>query len=170
MQNQQQPIYRILNDKKREEIVNLMTLGFSRRKAAQFIGCAPSSITRAVQRDPEFAAKVAEAEQNLEILALRNIPAARKQERHRRASPWVLEHRNPDDFAARPPHVITSDQVTQLLTQFAEVLLCELPPEQWQYVTTTLDEFIHATQQEIRDSQPRSPLKKGDWLRTGRRK
>jgi hypothetical protein len=47
-QNREQPIHRILDDKKRSEIVSLLNLGFSRRKAAQYVGCAPSS--QATQR------------------------------------------------------------------------------------------------------------------------
>jgi IS30 family transposase len=74
--NQSQPIHHHLDDKKRADILSLLTLGCSRRKAAQCVGCAPSTITRLIQRDPEFAAKAARAEQNIETLALANIRAA----------------------------------------------------------------------------------------------
>jgi hypothetical protein len=67
--DQPQPVSRsaadrvALDEVKRRQIVRLVALGNSRRTAARVVGCAPSTITRAAARDPQFAAELAHAEE-----------------------------------------------------------------------------------------------------------
>ncbi len=53
----------ILDDAKRRMVIALVTQGSSRRVAGRYVGCAGTTITRTAQRDPEFAAQLARAEQ-----------------------------------------------------------------------------------------------------------
>ena len=48
----------ILTAEKRRTILAMLANGSSRRIAAQYADCSPSTIYRAVERDPEFAAAV----------------------------------------------------------------------------------------------------------------
>ena len=57
----------MLDDSKRQTILALLSNGSRRRIAARFVRCAPSTITRTADRDPEFAEQLARAEQNLEL-------------------------------------------------------------------------------------------------------
>jgi hypothetical protein len=131
-----------LDDAKRQRIIALITRGSSRRVAARYVGCAPSTITRAAQRDPAFVAQLAKAEQSAEISLLRRIQAAAKKERHWRAAAWLLERRNPEDFMARPPRLFTGLQVVAIFTQVAELLRGELPEDNCRRAIHKLDQLI----------------------------
>ncbi|NUQ63312.1 MAG: hypothetical protein HUU20_12605 [Pirellulales bacterium] len=84
----------------RRLVIALVTNGSSRRTAARYVGCAPSTITRAAQRDPEFAAELVRAETTVEIQSLQAIRNAAKSDRYWRAAAWLLERKNP---GFRPP-------------------------------------------------------------------
>ena len=141
----------VLDAQKRTQLIGLLTLGCSRRKAAQYVGCAPSTITRTALRDPEFGSQVATAEQNIEIIALSNIRAACKQERYWRASAWLLERRDPDNYGPRPAGILTPDRISQLFTEFTEVILREVPRELWSRITDAVDKFVKAQQPDPKD-------------------
>ena len=51
----------VLDEKKRAKIIALVANGSSRRMAARYVACAPSTITRTAMRDPDFAAQLAAA-------------------------------------------------------------------------------------------------------------
>jgi hypothetical protein len=67
-----------LDPEKRWKVIALLTNGCSRRSAAKFVGCAPSTITRIALREPDFADQIAVAEQSAEIDAIRAVRAAAK--------------------------------------------------------------------------------------------
>ena len=83
----------VLDETKRRMIIALLMNGSSRRMAAGFVGCAPSTITRTAARDPEFAAQLARAEGNAETEALSLIRKAAHKERYWQAAAWLLERR-----------------------------------------------------------------------------
>jgi hypothetical protein len=85
----------VLDETKRRMIIALLMNGSSRRMAAGFVGCAPSTITRTAARDAEFAAQLARAEGNAETEALSLIRKAAHKERYWRAAAWLLERKNP---------------------------------------------------------------------------
>lgn len=115
----------VLDAAKRARILALVANGSSRRVAARFVGCAPSTITRTAARDPQFGADLARAEEQVEVEALRAVRAAAKNERYWRAAAWLLERRNPEDYAQ---HIPGRYNVPQVLVMFAQVLAC-LGPE-----------------------------------------
>ncbi len=89
----------VLDEDKRRTVIAMVANGSSRRMAAAYIGCAPSTITRTAARDPEFAAQLGRAECNVETEALALIRKAARNECHWRAAAWILERKNPIDFA-----------------------------------------------------------------------
>jgi hypothetical protein len=52
---------RALNQSKQQMAALLLSLGLSRKAAAQFIGCAPCTLRREALRDPEFGERLREA-------------------------------------------------------------------------------------------------------------
>ena len=114
----------VLDQIKKSEILGV---GCSRRTAAKYVGCAVSTIQNTATRDHEFAKDLYRAEQNAELGFMRNIQSAAKKTQYWRAAAWALERINPRDFAQRKPNTITVEQVRQLLTQFAEIVIEEVP-------------------------------------------
>jgi len=117
----------VLDEIKKREILALVTVGCSRRTAARYVGCSPQTIQRTADRQREFAEQLRKAESKVEIGYLKNIQAAAKKEQYWRAAAWALERRNPEDFAARRPEVITIDQIKTLIAQFAQIIVAEVP-------------------------------------------
>jgi len=117
----------VLDDAKRREILAILSVGCSRRSAAQYVGCSPKTIQNTAERDPEFAQRLQHAGQASEIEFLRSIKKAAKKEQYWRAAAWALERLNPEDFAKRPVGTLTLEQVRVLLIQLAEIVLQEVP-------------------------------------------
>jgi hypothetical protein len=116
-----------LDAAKRDLIVTLVRLGGSRRMAAREVGCAASTITRIAARDPQFAARLDEAESKSDRKALEIINRAQDQEKYWRAAAWVLERRNPEEYGRRTPHTYTADQVMRLVSRIVGTLLPAVP-------------------------------------------
>ncbi len=116
----------ILDATKRQRIIALVANGSSRRKAAKFVGCSPSTITRTAARDPQFAEDLARAEENIEIHMLRALKSAATTDRYWRAAAWLLERTNPEDFGARRPDLYTAAQVLELFAKLLASLHDEL--------------------------------------------
>jgi hypothetical protein len=117
----------VLDNIKRATIVALVRLGGSRRMAAREVGCNPATITRTAGRDPHFAERLAHAESLADRKALENISRAQDQEKYWRAAAWVLERRNPEEFARRTPHTFTAEQVMEVIARLIRVLLPAVP-------------------------------------------
>lgn len=111
-----------LTEAKRRKILMLVANGSSRRMAARWVGCAPSTITRTALRDPEFGRQLALAESRVEIEALRAIRAAAQQGRYWHAAAWLLERRNPRDFGRQSPKTLPAQEAAPMLTQIVESL------------------------------------------------
>ena len=47
--------------------------------------------------------------------------------RHWRASAWLLERKDPQEFAPRGPDIITGQQLHELLTQIVRILVEAIP-------------------------------------------
>ena len=117
----------VLDDIKKREIAALLAVGCSRQTAARYVGCAATTIHKTAERDEDFAAKLRQAYCNAEIGLLQNIRNAAKKEQYWRAAAWTLERRYPEKYARRGPDVITVDQISHLLSQFADIIVAEVP-------------------------------------------
>lgn len=122
----------MLTEVKRREICAILAVGCSRTAAALYVGCHPNTIRKTAQREPEFAAAIEQAESQHEIKHLTHINAAAKEGRYWRAAAWALERTYPDRYSRRRPHTITVDQISQVLAQFAGVILEEVTDEELQ--------------------------------------
>ena len=116
-----------LDEGKKREILAILTMGCSRRAAAKYVGCAPSTIVRTAQRDPVFAAQLERAESKAEIGYMKNIQKAAGHEQHWRAAAWALERKYPDQYAPRSPDAIPRDEVVATLTQLVDLIMQEVP-------------------------------------------
>jgi hypothetical protein len=117
----------VLDETRQREILAILPVGCSRRTAARYVGCAVSTIQNTADRDPSFAEKLRQAEYQHEFAYLRNIQQAAKKPQYWRAAAWVLERVVPEKYARRGPDVITIDQIKQVLAQFAEIIVAEVP-------------------------------------------
>jgi len=117
----------VLDQSKRGSIIALIANGSSRRVAARFVGCAPATITRMAARDPEFAEQLAHAEHKAEIKLLRSVQIAANDQKYWRAAAWLLERRNPEDFAARGARLFTAQQVSDMFTRLLVEQLKQFP-------------------------------------------
>jgi len=117
----------VLDEIKKREILAILTVGCSRRVAAAYVGCSPSTIRSTAQRDSRFAEQLRHADHQAELGYLSTIQKAGSQERYWRAAAWALERKNPEDFAPRHPDIVTLDQIAQLMTDFARLIEEEIP-------------------------------------------
>jgi IS30 family transposase len=118
---------RSLDEFRKREILAILSVGCSRRTAARYVGCSPSTIRRTAERDPAFAESLHKAETKAQILFMKNIAAAAQKEQYWRAAAWALERLNPEDYAARSPNSVTLEQIRTLVSEFARIIVEEVP-------------------------------------------
>jgi hypothetical protein len=121
----------VLDSKKKDLICVILKLGGTRRIAAQYAGCAPSTIRRTADRDAEFCAALRKAESQHEVSYLQRINAAAKQERYWKAAAWALERIHPERYALPRPVNYTPQQVCEILERFMEIVMQEVPVEEF---------------------------------------
>jgi len=119
----------VLDEGKRREICAILAVGCSRETAAKYVGCHRTTITKTAQRDDDFALALAQAESKYEILHLSHINKAATEGRYWRAAAWALERKYPDRYGQSHGQLFSIEQVTQVLSQFADVLLEEVPED-----------------------------------------
>ena len=93
----------VLDEAKRKRIIALLANGSSRRIAAHYVGCAQSTITRTATPRSPIRGGVGPGRTHAEIEALHNLRKAARNERYWQAAAWLLERRNPEDFASGNP-------------------------------------------------------------------
>ena len=121
----------VLDEGKQREIAAILSLGCSQAAAARYVGCAGSTIQRTAEREPAFAERLDRAKSNAEVGLVRNIRDAANKSQYWRAAAWALERFFPDDYSQRHPRVITAPQLAAVLTQFAEILIRQVPVERY---------------------------------------
>jgi hypothetical protein len=78
---------------RKAEIEHYMRAGLSLRQAASFVGCHHTTITKAAQRDEEFAEKLQRAEEMGDALPLVRVIRASRQSW--RAAAWLVKNHQP---------------------------------------------------------------------------
>jgi hypothetical protein len=133
----------VLDQAKRRDILAIVTVGGSRRTAAQYVDCAPSTIRNTADRDPDFAAKLAHAENAAELMHLRNINTAAKEPCYWRASAWSLERLRPESYGHRDPASVSPEQIVELLQQVAAMIVAEVPIDKYRKaIVEKLEEML----------------------------
>jgi hypothetical protein len=117
----------VLDETKKAAVLGMIAAGCSRRVAAAFVGCSPATVRRAAQRDPEFAERLRNVSCVPEVGYLKNIKAAAEKPQYWRAAAWALERLNPEDFGRRIPEMASVEEIRDLLTRLAELLVGEIP-------------------------------------------
>ena len=121
----------VLDQYKKGQILAIISMGHSRRTAARYVGCAPSTITNTAERNAAFAKSLRQAEQKSEIDNMKNIQEAAKKAQYWRAAAWILERRNPEDFAPKNPNALTIDDLRRLLAEFVQIIMEEVTVERY---------------------------------------
>jgi HEPN domain-containing protein len=121
----------VLTTEKRGQILAILSVGCSQSTAAQYVGCAVSTIQRTADRDPEFAKSLCQAKCNAELGLVKNIRNAAKKEQYWRAAAWALERGFPEKYAPRSPDVITAEQLAEILGQLADRIVEHVPNPQY---------------------------------------
>ncbi|HEX3870407.1 MAG TPA: hypothetical protein VHV77_08225 [Pirellulales bacterium] len=114
----------------RRQFCALVSVGCSMRRAAKYVGVRHGTIRYNVLNDRQFAAMVRQAEMNREVAHIQNVRAAGA--RSWRASAWMLERLNPDDFRIRPPETVTVADVKSFLEGIGQVIATVIPTRELQ--------------------------------------
>ena len=119
----------VLNDELKRRICAVVAVGGSRRLAARYVGCAPSTITYAAQHDPEFAAELIRAAGQHEMSTLSQVQSAAREHRYWRAAAWVLERLYPARYGQRRVDMAPLKAVARLIDGLAAVVMEEVRDE-----------------------------------------
>ena len=128
--------------RKRTKICGLLSLGYSRSMAAEYVGCDPSTITRTAKRDERFREQLAAAQSEADIDALKLIRHTADQERYWRAAAWILERRNPDEYGRRAPNTFSGEQVMQILDRVLQAVMPAVAAEKRAEVMCEFEEEL----------------------------
>jgi hypothetical protein len=109
-----------LDDDKRSTICSLVASGVSLRQAANYIGCAPISIRREMQRNAEFRANLAKARSEARMHPLETLRQAAKTS-WRAALAW-MDRLDPVQFADPTESIVTKREANR----FVDVLLASI--------------------------------------------
>ncbi len=134
----------VLDDRKRAQIVAIISVGCSQTVAALFVGCSPATIQNTAERDPTFAEELGRAKSNAELALVKNIRKAAKKEQYWRAAAWALERGFPERYARRGPDVITVEQIGVLLAKFSEIIAAEVPERYRKKIVKKMDAVARA--------------------------
>jgi len=119
-----------LTPQERNEIVALLSAGYSRTTAAKYIHRAPATVQRDIAENPEFAEAVAKAEEASEIFYLSCIRRAALKEQYWRAAAWVLECRLPNRYGPQKAESLTAEQVQKFLEACVQIIAEEVSDEE----------------------------------------
>ena len=129
----------ILTEEKKQVIYAIMTIGASQRSAADYVHCAPSTISNTAARDPVFAEGLRAARATCETECLRNIFHAGP--RSWRASAWLLERIMPGRYEKITLRRPSAKRVAEFWDTCQDRVLQDIPPELHDKIRTTLSEL-----------------------------
>jgi hypothetical protein len=117
----------VLDEMKQREILAILSMGCSRRTAARYVNCAPSTIQYTAEHNAKFAEKLARAQSQAVVTHMKNINTAAKKAQYWRAAAWALERLNPEEYASPHPELITAEQMSRLMAYFSQIVMEEVP-------------------------------------------
>jgi hypothetical protein len=115
----------VLDEVKRGQIIALASSGFSRRSIARYVGCAAATIENTAERLPDFAEQLGEAERKFVQTHSDNI--ARHAANSWRASAWLMQHLQPEEFARLSTKAPTPAQNASQFAVWSRELLAAVP-------------------------------------------
>jgi hypothetical protein len=115
---------RVLNDRKRAVICDLIAMGSGLRQAAEYVGCSVNTVRREAERDPNFREEIRCSLANAELNPLRAMQRAIRT--HWRAAAWFLERAFPDRFARPEAGAFAARELRQLLNEVMKVIHTEI--------------------------------------------
>lgn len=140
-----------LDEAKRREICAILAVGGSWATAAQYVGCALTTIRRTAGRDPQFAADLKKASSQCEVAHLHHIQTAAREHKQWRASAWALERLHPDRYGRRKPRTAPIEHVALMVGELSEYVLQELPTsDERDRVLRKLDQLTRQLRDKIR--------------------
>jgi len=87
----------VLTEPKRKEILAILAYGGSRNDAADYVGCAKSTLSQTIARDAAFYEQIKRAEAGGKVRHLKHVAEADAWQ----ASAWFLERKYPEEFGRR---------------------------------------------------------------------
>lgn len=114
---------RFFDERTRKSLIAMLSLGMSRRAAADSLGCHVATIYNEAARDRKFYDALLEAEAGFEIRHRKRIEDASKEIAYWRASAWAISQRQ-KSCATR---AATREEIDRILAEFAKVLANEVP-------------------------------------------
>ena len=100
---------RVLDDKKRSEVITLLGVGLGLQEAARYVGCSVDTLRREMQRNEEFGNEVRTADVRAQVGAIRSLREAAST--HWRAAAWYLERTNPRRFSRASLRTFRPDEI-----------------------------------------------------------
>jgi hypothetical protein len=113
---------RFFDERTRQTVIAMLSLGMTRRDAAHCVGCNVATLYNEAARDRGFRDALAGAESGFEIRHRNRIDEASKSPAGWRASAWAIVQKQ-KSLASR---AVTQEQIDQILVAFAEILAAEI--------------------------------------------
>ena len=133
-----------LDEKKRGQILAVLTLGLSRESAAKYVKCSPTTIRNEIRRDAGFAEEVRAAEEASEAFYLQRIREAANKVQYWRAAAWALERRCPNRYAPRGAKTLSEEQVKRLISDLVEIVMPEIhSPMERRTIIRKVNRLVH---------------------------
>ncbi|HEY2881666.1 MAG TPA: hypothetical protein VGJ15_04520 [Pirellulales bacterium] len=114
---------KVLDDSKRAAICGILSIGGTKKMAANYVGCSRHTIRNTAMRDPEFRRQLAQTKVSPEITYLKTLYSAGQEKWT--AAKWALQHMYPDRYARKPMTMElgdVKDLISQLLAAIVKVI------------------------------------------------
>ncbi len=135
-----------LTAKQKDQVLAILSVGCSRKRAASFVGGTPALIQKAAAGDEDFALALLQAESQAEITSMKSINAAARQERYWKAAAWILERKNPEEFRLRSPGTFNAEQLAFIVRNLSEIIAEEVRvPSDRKRILARLERFLKDT-------------------------
>ena len=132
-----------LTAKQKDQVLAILSVGCSRKRAASFVGGTPALIQKAAAGDADFALALLQAESQAEITSMKSINAAARQERYWKAAAWILERKNPEEFRLRSPGTFNAEQLAFIVRNLSEIIAEEVRvPSDRKRILARLERFL----------------------------